>query len=117
MISTLFPYTTLFRSSHDRYFLDKLVSTVYEITYRHIQKYTGTYTQFLHEKSQNYERDLKMYEKQQQEIKMMEDFIQRNIARASTTKRAQSSSLIMKCTSTLTVFLFALLVVKCLIGP
>src|SRR5690625_1306235 len=76
--------------SHDRYFLDKLVSTVYEITYRHIQKYTGTYTQFLHEKSQNYERDLKMYEKQQQEIKMMEDFIQRNIARASTTKRAQS---------------------------
>src|SRR5690625_5109617 len=90
MISTLFPYTTLFRSSHDRYFLDKLVSTVYEITYRHIQKYTGTYTQFLHEKSQNYERDLKMYEKQQQEIKMMEDFIQRNIARASTTKRAQS---------------------------
>lgn len=76
--------------SHDRYFLDKLVSTVYEITYRQIQKYNGSYTHFLHEKAQNYEREWKMYEKQRQEIKMMEDFIQRNIARASTTKRAQS---------------------------
>src|SRR5690625_3571616 len=76
--------------SHDRYFLDKLVSTVYEITYGQIQKYSGSYTQFLHEKARNYEREVKMFEKQQQEIKMMEDFIQRNIARASTTKRAQS---------------------------
>src|SRR5699024_6686467 len=53
-------------------------------------KYHGTYSEFLKQKAANYERDLKQYEKQQKEIKDMEDFVQRNIARASTTKRAQS---------------------------
>src|SRR5699024_5174591 len=76
--------------SHDRYFLDKIVSTVYEITHQQAFKYHGNYSQFLTMKEANYERDVKLYEKQQQEIKEAEDFIQRNIARASTTKRAQS---------------------------
>ena len=76
--------------SHDRYFLDKLVTVVYEIAYQKATKYYGNYSDFLRQKAENYERNLKMYEKQQQEIKEMEDFIQRNIARASTTKRAQS---------------------------
>ena len=76
--------------SHDRYFLDKIVSTVYEVTYQQAFKYHGNYSQFLTMKAANYERDVKLYEKQQQEIKEAEDFIQRNIARASTTKRAQS---------------------------
>lgn len=76
--------------SHDRYFLDKLVTIVYEIAYHKATKYYGTYTEFLQQKAENYERNLKMYEKQQQEIKEMEDFIQRNIARAATSKRAQS---------------------------
>lgn len=76
--------------SHDRYFLDKIINTVYEVAHQRTFKYFGTYTQFLEQRSQHYERDLKMYEKQQQEIKEMEEFVQRNIARASTTKRAQS---------------------------
>lgn len=76
--------------SHDRYFLDKIVTVVYEVTHRRTFKYHGSYTDFLKQKALNYERDLKMYERQQQEMKEMEDFIQRNIARASTTKRAQS---------------------------
>lgn len=76
--------------SHDRYFLDKIVNIVYEIAHQQSTKYHGTYSAFLEQKSANYERDLKQYEKQQKEIKDMEDFVQRNIARASTTKRAQS---------------------------
>src|SRR5699024_4839629 len=76
--------------SHDRYFLDKIVNTVYEIAHQQAIKYHGTYTEFLKQKAANYDRDVKMYEKQQQEIKEMEEFIAKNIARASTTKRAQS---------------------------
>ncbi|GAB3047049.1 ABC-F family ATP-binding cassette domain-containing protein [Virgibacillus ainsalahensis] len=76
--------------SHDRYFLDKTVSIVYEISRHKTKKYHGTYSKFLEQKSLDYERDLKEFEKQQTEIRKMEDFVQRNIARASTTKRAQS---------------------------
>lgn len=76
--------------SHDRYFLDKIVNIVYEIAHQQSTKYHGTYSNFLVQKAANYEQDLKQYEKQQKEIKDMEDFVARNIARASTTKRAQS---------------------------
>lgn len=76
--------------SHDRYFLDRIVNIVYEIAHKQTIKYHGTYSRFLEQKALNYERDVKRYEKQQKEIKDMEDFVQRNIARASTTKRAQS---------------------------
>lgn len=76
--------------SHDRYFLDRIVNTVYEVAHQTTTKYTGSYSKYLVQKTANYEQDLKRYEKQQQEIKEAEDFIQRNIARASTTKRAQS---------------------------
>src|SRR5699024_6688499 len=77
--------------SHDRYFLDKLVTIVYDITFKKAFKYHGTYTQYLEQKAANFEKQQKMFEKQQEEMKQMEDFIQRNIARASTTKRAQST--------------------------
>lgn len=76
--------------SHDRYFLDALVDTIYEVEQTRVKKYTGNYTQYMEQKAADYERQLKMYEKQQEEISRIEDFIRRNIARASTTKRAQS---------------------------
>jgi len=76
--------------SHDRYFLDKTVSIVYEISRHRTKKYHGTYSKYLEQKALDYEQELKQYEKQQDAIKKTEDFIQRNIARASTTKRAQS---------------------------
>lgn len=76
--------------SHDRYFLDKIINTVYEVAHQTTTKYHATYSKYLIQKAANYEQDLKRYEKQQEEIKEAEDFIQRNIARASTTKRAQS---------------------------
>lgn len=76
--------------SHDRYFLDKVVTQVYEISRNHIQRFTGNYSAYLDEKAANYERDMKQYEKQQDEIAKLETFIEKNLARASTTKRAQS---------------------------
>jgi ATP-binding cassette, subfamily F, member 3 len=76
--------------SHDRYFLDKVVTQVYEMSRKQIQKFIGNYSSYLDQKAEQYERDLRLYEKQQDEIAKLEDFIQRNLARASTTKRAQS---------------------------
>ncbi|WP_096155859.1 MULTISPECIES: ABC-F family ATP-binding cassette domain-containing protein [Bacillus] len=76
--------------SHDRYFLDKVVSVVYEIARNQSTKFLGNYSSYLQAKADQYERDLKMYEKQQDQIEKLRDFVQRNLARASTTKRAQS---------------------------
>ncbi|MFJ7729464.1 ABC-F family ATP-binding cassette domain-containing protein [Neobacillus sp. NPDC097160] len=76
--------------SHDRYFLDKVVTQVYEVSRKQIARFTGNYSSYLEQKAANYERDIKLYEKQQQEVDNLKDFIQRNLARASTTKRAQS---------------------------
>ncbi|WP_141993390.1 ATP-binding cassette domain-containing protein [Bacillus sp. B4EP4a] len=76
--------------SHDRYFLDKVVNLVYEISRNNIKKYHGNYSSYLEGKAEDYERDMKLFEKQQGEIEKLRDFVQRNITRASTTKRAQS---------------------------
>ncbi|OIU72702.1 ABC-F family ATP-binding cassette domain-containing protein [Rossellomorea aquimaris] len=76
--------------SHDRYFLDSVVNQVYEISRRRSRKYIGNYSKYLQQKAEDYEKDVKLYERQQQEVAKLEDFIQRNIARASTTKMAQS---------------------------
>lgn len=76
--------------SHDRYFLDQVVSIVYEVSRTKIQRYVGNYSYYLEEKAKNYERDLKAYEREQSEKAKMEAFIQKNIARASSTKMAQS---------------------------
>ncbi|MEQ6378229.1 ABC-F family ATP-binding cassette domain-containing protein [Bacillaceae bacterium S4-13-56] len=76
--------------SHDRYFLDKIVNTVYDISFQSSKKYHGNYSAYLSEKANEFERDSKRFEKQQAEIKRLEDFVQKNIVRASTTKRAQA---------------------------
>ncbi|MCG6171525.1 multidrug ABC transporter ATP-binding protein, partial [Anoxybacillus sp. LAT_11] len=75
--------------SHDRYFLDKVVTQVYELSRTTLKRYTGNYSRYLEQKAAEYERERKLYEKQQEEIAKLQDFIQRNIARASTTRRAQ----------------------------
>ncbi|GGG02194.1 ABC-F family ATP-binding cassette domain-containing protein [Paenibacillus aceti] len=76
--------------SHDRYFLDRLVTTIVEIERHQSTRYTGNYSRYIELKAAEYESRMKQYEKQQDEIARMEDFIQRNLVRASTTKRAQS---------------------------
>ncbi|MBC1522025.1 ABC-F type ribosomal protection protein [Listeria aquatica] len=76
--------------SHDRYFLDKVVNQVYEISRTKMQHYTGNYSRYLVLKQEKLEREWKEFEKQQTEIGKLEDFVARNLVRASTTKRAQS---------------------------
>ncbi|MNS17115.1 putative ABC transporter ATP-binding protein YheS [compost metagenome] len=76
--------------SHDRYFLDRLVTAIVEIERHQSKKYTGNYSRYIELKAAEYESQMKQYEKQQDEIARLEDFIQKNIVRASTTKRAQS---------------------------
>ncbi|OCS82456.1 ABC-F family ATP-binding cassette domain-containing protein [Caryophanon tenue] len=76
--------------SHDRYFLDQIVSIVYEVSRHKVSRYVGNYSAYLDEKAKNYERDMKTFERQMDEKAKLEAFIQKNIARASTTKMAQS---------------------------
>ncbi|WP_192987845.1 ABC transporter ATP-binding protein [Carnobacterium mobile] len=76
--------------SHDRYFLDKVVNEVYEISRQKITHYKGNYSKHLTLKAAQLEQEWKEYEKQQTEIAKLEDFVNRNLVRASTTKRAQS---------------------------
>ncbi|CAH0347685.1 ABC-F family ATP-binding cassette domain-containing protein [Bacillus sp. CECT 9360] len=76
--------------SHDRYFLDKVVNQVYEISRNTSKKFYGNYSAYLMKKAEDFEREMKQYEKQQGEMEKLRDFVQKNITRASTTKRAQS---------------------------
>lgn len=76
--------------SHDRYFLDKVVTEVYEISRQKMRHYKGNYSKYLDLKAEQLASDWKAYEKQQTEIHKLEDFVARNLVRASTTKRAQS---------------------------
>ncbi|WP_066636100.1 ABC-F family ATP-binding cassette domain-containing protein [Desulfolucanica intricata] len=76
--------------SHDRYFLDALVEVIYELERGRAARYKGNYSQFIQLKTAQVEQKLKQYKKQQEEIARTEEFINRNIVRASTTKRAQS---------------------------
>lgn len=76
--------------SHDRYFLDKVVTEIYEISRRKMRHYKGNYSRYLDLKAEQLASDWKAYEKQQTEINKLEDFVARNLVRASTTKRAQS---------------------------
>ncbi|MDT2806721.1 ABC-F family ATP-binding cassette domain-containing protein [Vagococcus lutrae] len=76
--------------SHDRYFLDQLVNEVYELSRHKMTHYKGNYTRYLELKEENIRLEWRAFEKQQDSIKKMEDFVAKNIARASTTKRAQS---------------------------
>ncbi|TLG72950.1 ABC-F family ATP-binding cassette domain-containing protein [Culicoidibacter larvae] len=76
--------------SHDRYFLDRLAQYVYEIENHKINRFVGNYTAYTIEKEARFEQQVKEYQKQQTDIKKLEEFIARNLVRASTTKRAQS---------------------------
>ncbi|WP_347980575.1 ABC-F family ATP-binding cassette domain-containing protein [Limosilactobacillus allomucosae] len=76
--------------SHDRYFLDRVVTDVYDLDNHTLIHYTGNYTQFVTHKRERLQAEWKHYEQQQKEIAKLEDFVNRNIVRASTTKRAQA---------------------------
>ena len=76
--------------SHDRYFLDKVVNVVYNLEFGKLKKYVGNYSKFLKQYEEYYEKQLKEFTSQQKDIKRLEEFVQKNIARASTSKMAKS---------------------------
>ena len=76
--------------SHDRYFLDKVATITLDLTKHSLDRYVGNYSRFVELKEQKLATEEKNYEKQQKEIAALEDFVNRNLVRASTTKRAQS---------------------------
>ncbi|KRM55255.1 ABC transporter ATPase [Secundilactobacillus malefermentans DSM 5705 = KCTC 3548] len=76
--------------SHDRYFLDRIVTEVYDMSLGSVAHYKGNYSKFMTLKAEKLKREWKEYEKQQTKITQLEDFVNKNIVRASTTKRAQS---------------------------
>ena len=76
--------------SHDRYFLDKVATVTLDLTKHSLDRYVGNYSSFVEQKEQKLLTEAKNYEKQQKEIAALEDFVNRNLVRASTTKRAQS---------------------------
>ncbi|MDE6519494.1 MAG: ABC-F family ATP-binding cassette domain-containing protein [Ruminococcus sp.] len=76
--------------SHDRYFLDRLCTSICEIERGVLKRYKGNYSAFIHQREENDTRQEKEYEQQQKQIAKMEDYVARNLVRASTTKMAQS---------------------------
>lgn len=76
--------------SHDRYFMDKVVNEIYNLDHGVMDYYKGNYTHYVAEKVHRQAIAEKNFEKQQRKIKKEEEFVQKNIARASTTKRAQA---------------------------
>lgn len=76
--------------SHDRYFLDKVATITLDLTKDSLDRYVGNYSTFVSLKEQKLQTEWEQYEKQQKEIAKLEDFVQKNIVRASTTKRAQA---------------------------
>jgi len=76
--------------SHDRYFLDAIVTIIYELNQGKTKRYTGNYSRYIALKAHDHTIEQKNFESQQAEIVRMEDFVRRNIARASTTNLAKS---------------------------
>ena len=76
--------------SHDRYFLDQLVTSIWEVERNTLTAYKGNYTKFVGLKEEARIRYKKEYEQQQRQIASMEDYVARNIARATTAKSAKS---------------------------
>lgn len=76
--------------SHDRYFLDKVATVTLDLTKHSLDRYVGNYSTFMDLKAEKLATEAKNFEKQQKEIAKLEDFVNRNIVRASTTKRAQA---------------------------
>ena len=82
--------------SHDRYFLDKLVNIIYELENKKLSVFKGNYTKYKVLKAEKTAHLLKEYEKQQEERAHMQEYVDRNLVRASTTKMAQSRRLALE---------------------
>ncbi len=80
----------IFVISHDRYFLDKIVDNIFEMQAGSLYTYKGNYSAYLVQKEERYERSIKEYEAQQEEIARLQTYVDKNIVRASTSASAKS---------------------------
>ncbi|MBQ7959927.1 MAG: ABC-F family ATP-binding cassette domain-containing protein, partial [Clostridia bacterium] len=76
--------------SHDRYFLDKIVTHIYEVERGRVYSYAGNYSKYLPQKAERRARQEKEYEMQQMQIAQLQTYVDKNIARASTSHSAKS---------------------------
>ena len=76
--------------SHDRYFLDSLVTSVCELDRTRLTRYPGNYTKFTQLREEAYTRQLKLYERQQEEISRLQEYVDKNIVRATSARSAKS---------------------------
>lgn len=81
---------TVIAVTHDRHFLQNCVEKILDMENHRATLYPGNYEKFIRLKQERREAELKAYEKQQEEIAKLEDFVRRNKVRASTAKRARS---------------------------
>ena len=70
--------------AHDRYFLDALVNSVWDLNQGRIEAYPGNYSKYLTLREERRERQAKAYERQQEFVAKEEDYIRRNIAGQNT---------------------------------
>ncbi len=85
----------IFVVSHDRYFLDKTVDNIMEIERGKLVSYKGNYSAYLTQKAERYERAIKEYQAQQEEIEKLQTYVDKNMARASTSASAKSKQKIL----------------------
>ena len=81
---------TVIAVTHDRHFLQNCVTKILDIENGKATLYPGNYEKYFQLKAERRSYELKAYEKQQEEIAKLEDFVRRNKVRASTAKRARS---------------------------
>ncbi|MBE2271131.1 MAG: ABC-F family ATP-binding cassette domain-containing protein, partial [Anaerolinea sp.] len=74
--------------SHDRYFLDRTVNTIWEMTRNGIEVYRGNYSAYLRQRQERWEWREKVYHEEVERFSKELDFIKKNIARATTNARA-----------------------------
>jgi len=76
--------------SHDRYFLDRVVNNIFEVENQKINIYKGNYTKYISLKDEYIKRQTLLFYEQQKEVSKLNEYVEKNLARASTTKMAQS---------------------------
>ncbi len=72
--------------SHDRYFMDSVITTIWEMAWRRIEVYRGNYSHYLQQREHRYSRLQKEYEAQQEFIAKEEEYIRRNMAGQNTSQ-------------------------------
>ena len=76
--------------SHDRYFLDAVCTRIWELAGKTILTYKGNYSAYLPQREAADERQQKLHDAAVEKAAKLQDYIDRNLVRASTTKMAQS---------------------------